>query len=112
MKQALAAVEKNMSNAEFTVEELSRELYMSRVALYKKLLALTGKTPIEFIRIIRLKRGAQFLEKTNKTIAEVAYEVGFNNPKNFAKYFKEEFNVVPSQYSSAKKDNPAPVKND
>jgi AraC-like DNA-binding protein len=71
---------------------------MSRVSAYKKLLQLTGKPPIEFIRSIRLKRAAQLLEKSQMTIAEVAYEVGFNNPKYFSKYFKLEYKVLPSAY--------------
>jgi signal transduction histidine kinase/DNA-binding response OmpR family regulator len=102
MKQALAAVEKNIGNPDYSVEDLSRDMHMSRVALYKKILALTGKAPLEFIRTIRLKRGAQLLEKSGMTIAEIAYEVGFNNPKNFSKYFKEEFKVLPSQYQTQK----------
>lgn len=98
MKRAFETVEKNMGNPEFSVEDLSRELFMSRVALYKKILSITGKTPIEFIRIMRLKRAAQLLQKGHLTIAEVAYEVGYNNPKIFTKYFKEEFGVIPSKY--------------
>jgi signal transduction histidine kinase/ligand-binding sensor domain-containing protein/DNA-binding response OmpR family regulator len=100
LKQAFAAVEKNMDNGEYGVEELSRDLFMGRAALYKKILALTGKTPIEFIRIMRLKRAAQLLRQSQKTIAEIAYEVGFNSPKIFAKHFKEEFGDTPSQYQS------------
>jgi DNA-binding response OmpR family regulator len=103
MKEAMEIVEKNISNSDFSVEELSRDLFMSRVALYKKLLALTGKTPIEFIRTIRLKRAAQLLEKSQLTISEVAYEVGFNNPKYFSRYFKEEFNALPSAYQASKR---------
>ncbi|HKZ67136.1 MAG TPA: ATP-binding protein, partial [Chitinophagaceae bacterium] len=102
LKQTIEAVEKNISNTAYSVEDLSHDLFMSRVALYKKLLALTGKTPVEFIRIMRLKRGAQLLEKSQMTIAEIAYEVGFNNPKIFTKYFKEEFKVLPSQYQAGK----------
>ncbi|NJM26820.1 MAG: helix-turn-helix transcriptional regulator [Bacteroidia bacterium] len=93
-----------MGDSGFSVEELSRELGMSRVHLYKKLLSLTGKSPIEFIRTIRLKRAAQLLEKSQLTVAEIAYEVGFNNPKYFSKYFKEEFNTLPSMYASMKRD--------
>jgi len=70
------------------------------VALYKKILALTGKTPIEFIRSVRLKRAAQLLEKSQMTVAEIAYEVGFNNPKYFSKYFKLEYHVLPSQWGA------------
>lgn len=97
IQQALDTVEKNMNNDKFSVEDLSRELYLSRVALYKKLLALTGKTPIEFIRSIRLKRAVQLLQNSELTIAEIAYQVGFNNPKYFSKYFKEEFGMLPSE---------------
>jgi len=100
IQQALQIVEKNISNPDFSVEELSRELHMSRVSAYKKLLSLTGKTPLEFIRSIRLKRAAQLLGKSQLTIAEVAYEVGFNNPKYFAKYFKLEYGVLPSAYKN------------
>lgn len=100
VKQALETVEKNIDNPDFSVEELSRSMYMSRVALYKKLFTLTGKTPIEFIRAIRLQRAAQLLEKSQMTVAEIAYEVGFNNPKYFAKYFKAEYGILPSLYSN------------
>jgi YesN/AraC family two-component response regulator len=98
IQQALAVIEKNISNPDFSVEEMSREMFMSRVALYKKLFSLTGKTPIEFIRSIRLQRACQLLGKNELTVAEVAYEVGFNNPKYFTKYFKQEYNVLPSSY--------------
>ncbi|NLR58545.1 response regulator [Chitinophaga polysaccharea] len=100
IQQALQIVEKNISNPDFSVEELSRALFMSRVSVYKKILALTGRSPIEFIRSIRLKRAVQLLEKSQLTVAEVAYEVGFNNPKYFTRYFKMEYNVLPSQYKA------------
>ncbi|MDR2119117.1 MAG: response regulator [Tannerellaceae bacterium] len=96
--KAIEYTEQNISNPDFSVEELSRELGMSRVHLYKKLSSLSGKTPIEFIRVIRLKRAAQLLKESRLTVSEIAYEVGFNNPKYFRKYFKDEFGVLPSQY--------------
>ncbi|HYH56912.1 MAG TPA: response regulator, partial [Anseongella sp.] len=102
IKKATALVEENMANPDFSVEELSRKLNMSRVALYKKLLSLTGKTPIEFIRILRLKRAAQLLDKSQLTISEIAYQVGFNNPKYFTQYFKREFKIPPSRYLAEK----------
>jgi signal transduction histidine kinase/ligand-binding sensor domain-containing protein/DNA-binding response OmpR family regulator len=104
LKEALEVVEKFMDNPDFSVEDFSREMHMSRKALYNKILSLTGKAPLEFIRTIRLKRAAQLLEKSGMSIAEIAYEVGFNNPKNFSKYFKEEFKVLPSQYLTNKKE--------
>jgi signal transduction histidine kinase/ligand-binding sensor domain-containing protein/DNA-binding response OmpR family regulator len=100
LQQALQSVEQNISNPEFSVEDLSKALHMSRVALYKKLLALTGKSPLDFIKSIRLKRAAQLLEKSQYTVAEIAYEVGFNNPKYFARTFRKEFGVLPSEYAS------------
>lgn len=102
IRQSIETVEKNISNPEFSVEDLSRALHMSRVALYKKLLALTGKSPLDFIKTIRLKRAAQLLEKSQFTIAEIAYEVGFNNPKYFARTFKKEFGLLPSEYAVQK----------
>jgi YesN/AraC family two-component response regulator len=103
VKRALAIIEEHMSNAEFNVDNLRQELYMSRTSLYKKVLAMTGQTPIEFIRQIRLKRAAQLLEKSNHNVTEVAYLVGFNNPKYFARYFKEAFGQLPSQYQQERK---------
>jgi len=102
LRQALEAVEKNISDPDFSVEDLSRALHMSRVALYKKLLALTGKSPLDFIKSIRLKRAARLLEKSQCTVSEIAYEVGFNNPKYFARTFRKEFGVLPSEYIARK----------
>jgi DNA-binding response OmpR family regulator len=103
IKSALQTVERNIANADFSVEELSKLMGMSRVLLYKKMLSLTGKSPIEFIRSIRLQRAAQLLEKSQCTVSEIAYQVGFNNPKYFAKYFKEEYQILPSAYAASKK---------
>jgi signal transduction histidine kinase/ligand-binding sensor domain-containing protein/DNA-binding response OmpR family regulator len=98
LKNAFAYIELNITNPNFSVEELSRHLNLSRVSLYKKLLTLTGKTPVDCIRTIRLKRAVQLLEKSKLSIANVAYEVGFNNAAYFAKVFREEFGMLPSEY--------------
>jgi signal transduction histidine kinase/ligand-binding sensor domain-containing protein/DNA-binding response OmpR family regulator len=107
LKQALEVVEKNLDNPGFSVEDFSRDMFMNRVTLYRKILSITGKTPIEFIRTIRLKRAARLLEKSGMSVAEIAYEVGFNNPKNFTKAFKEEFGMPPSEYVAHKRDKGA-----
>lgn len=99
IEKAIKIVEENIGEPDFSVEKFSRELGMSRVHLYKKLLSLTGKTPIEFIRHIRLQRAAQLLEKSQLSVSEIAYQVGFNNPKYFSKYFKDQFKILPSAYS-------------
>ena len=103
MHRALEIIEKNIANPNFLVEELSRELYISRVGLYKKMLALTGKAPLDFIRSVRLQRAAQLLEKSRLTISEIAYEVGFNDPKYFSRFFKAYFNMLPSAYQAKKR---------
>ncbi len=100
LKNAFEQIEKNITNPNFSVEELSRQLNLSRVSLYKKMLVLTGKTPVDCIRTIRLKRAIQLLEKSKLSIANVAYEVGFNNAAYFAKVFREEFGILPSEYIS------------
>jgi signal transduction histidine kinase/ligand-binding sensor domain-containing protein/DNA-binding response OmpR family regulator len=101
--RAIACVEAKIDDPDFSVENLSHELGMSRVHLYKKLSALTGKSPIEFIRLLRLQRAKQLLSGSQLTVSEVAYQVGFNNPKYFAKYFKEEFGILPSAYMAQHK---------
>ena len=100
LKKAIGVVEENISNADFLVEDLCREMAISRVYFYKKILALTDKSPSEFIRIIRLKRAADLLERSQMYVNEVAFQVGFNDPKYFRKYFKEEFGVTPSEYKN------------
>ena len=98
VEKAVKYVEDNISRSDLSVEELSRHLGMSRVHLYKKLLPLTGKTPIEFIRVLRLKRAAQYLRESQLNVSEIAYRLGFNNPKYFSRYFKDEFGLSPSEY--------------
>lgn len=97
---AIRYVENNIARSDLSVEELSQALAMSRVHLYKKLTSITGKTPIEFIRVIRLQRAAQLLRQSGRQVSEVAYQTGFNNPKYFSKYFKDEFGVSPSVYQA------------
>jgi DNA-binding response OmpR family regulator len=98
LDKALKLIQDNLSNSEFSVEKLSHELGMSRVYLYKKLTALTGKTPNELIRLVRLKKAAELLLETQKTISEITYEVGFGDPRYFSKQFKSEFHVLPSKF--------------
>ncbi|HKJ40795.1 MAG TPA: ATP-binding protein, partial [Sunxiuqinia sp.] len=98
IEKILNTMEDNMGNSEFTVEEFSRIMGVSRMQLYKKMVSLTGKPPVEFIRIMRLKRAAQLLQKSQLNVSEVAYQVGFNDPKYFSKQFKAEFKVLPSKY--------------
>ncbi|MFD2033241.1 two-component regulator propeller domain-containing protein [Belliella marina] len=101
--KASRIIEDNLSDPEFSVESLSRELGMSRVHLYNKLTTITGMSPLEFIRHHRLERSLQYLEKSQLSVSEVAYQVGFNSAKVFSKYFKAVYQVSPSNYQSSKK---------
>ncbi|MDE5996756.1 MAG: response regulator, partial [Muribaculaceae bacterium] len=98
IEKAMKYVSDNIDSPKLSVEELSDYIGMSRVQLYKKIKQITGKTPIEFIRVIRLKRAAQLLRESQLNVSEVAYKTGFNSPKVFSKYFKEEFGILPSAY--------------
>lgn len=101
IKKAIQIVEENMDNSEFSVEELSARAGMSRSGLYKKLMQITGKSPLEFMRILRLKRGRKLLEGSQLSISQIAYKVGLS-PKQFAKFFKEEFGYLPSEYKKTR----------
>ena len=100
IEKAVKYVERNISRTELSVEEMARDLGMSRVHLYKKLLALTGKSPTEFIRLLRLKRACQYLRESQLNVSEIAYKVGFNSPKYFSRYFKDEYGISPSAYQA------------
>lgn len=98
IQKCLEYIEKNMDNPEYGVEELSRDLGMVRMSLYRKLQSITGNTPTDFIRSIRLKRAAQLLQGSQLPIVEIANRVGFSSPSYFSKCFKEMFGILPKQY--------------
>ena len=98
IEKAVSLVEDNLSNADFSVEELAAQLGISRGYLYRKLSQITGKSAIEFIRTIRMKRAQQLLVESQLQIAEVAYRMGYHSPKIFSKHFKSVFGVLPSEY--------------
>lgn len=97
IEKATSIVERHLAETEFGVEDFSAEMNMSRSALYKKLMAVSGRSPLEFMRIIRLRHGLQILQGEGCSISETAYRVGLS-PKQFSKFFKEEYGLLPSQY--------------
>jgi signal transduction histidine kinase/DNA-binding response OmpR family regulator len=97
-KEIQEVIEKNLSDDLFNVDKLGKKLYMSRTTLYRKILALTGEPPREFIRSYRLKRGAQLLKANFGNVTEVAFEVGFSSTTYFSKCFKEKFHQLPSAF--------------
>ena len=98
LQEIMLYLEENLTNPQLSVEELSRHVGMSRSSLYSKLLELTGQTPVEFIRSVKLDKAAVLLEKSDMNVAQIAYSVGFSTPNYFAKSFKAKFNMLPSEY--------------
>ena len=90
-------IDDNMMDSTLSVETIGAELGLSRVQLYRKVKALTGVSPVELIRTVRLQRGRELLQTTDKTVSEVAYEVGFSAPSYFTKCFKDEFGISPQE---------------
>ena len=89
------AIRKNMSNPNLKMDELGDEIGLSRVQLYRKVKAITGLSPVELLRKMRLQQGYILLTTTNKTVAEIAFDVGFNTPGYFSKCFKEQYGKLP-----------------
>jgi signal transduction histidine kinase/DNA-binding response OmpR family regulator len=98
MEELKTVIETNISDSDFNVEKLSSKLYMSHATLYRKIHALTGESPRNFIRSYRLKRGAELLKNNYGNVGDVAFEVGFSSTSYFIKCFKEKFQQLPSSY--------------
>ncbi|MEQ8703612.1 MAG: two-component regulator propeller domain-containing protein [Phaeodactylibacter sp.] len=96
---ALQVSEEQMGNADFTVEDFARALNVSRPLLFIKIKALTNLTPNNFLKEIRLKRAAQLLKQQKLNISEVAYQVGFRDPRYFSKCFQKSFGQTPTAFT-------------
>ena len=94
------AIRKHMSNPNLKMEDLGEEMGLGRVQLYRKVKAITGLTPVELLRKMRLQQAYVLLGNTTKTVAEIAYEVGFNTPGYFSKCFKEQYGKLPMDLRS------------
>ena len=98
LKKAIAIVEKNMSNVEFSTEQFASEMNMSRSNLHLKLKAITGKSAIDFIHRIRFNRACQLLKEGKYTVSEISFMVGYNTPSYFAARFKKYIGCLPTEY--------------
>ena len=98
LKEIISLIEKNITDSDYTTDSLAADMAMSRMSLYRKMKALTGQTPSDFIRTVRLKAAAELLKSGQRNVSEVCYLTGFATPQNFTKHFKDMFGVVPSQY--------------
>lgn len=96
MQKFNSVVNENMSDADFGVEQIGQELGYSRVQLYRKVKALTGKSPVELLRSYRLGYAKTLLNDASLSVSEVAYRVGFSSPSYFSKCYKDEFGTSPS----------------
>ena len=100
LEKSINIIKKNLDNTEFSVEKFALEIGMSRSSLFLKLKSITGQSTSEFIRTIRLKRAAKFIESGKYSITEIIYMVGFSDPKYFRTCFKKHFGSTPSSYFS------------
>ncbi|WP_025069066.1 two-component regulator propeller domain-containing protein [Bacteroides gallinarum] len=98
LKKAIAIVEKNISNVEFSTEQFASEMNMSRSNLHLKLKAITGKSAIDFIHKIRFNRACQLLKEGKYTVSEISFMVGYNTPSYFAARFKKYIGCLPTEY--------------
>jgi signal transduction histidine kinase/ligand-binding sensor domain-containing protein/DNA-binding response OmpR family regulator len=98
-------LEKNMFNADFSIDDFARQMKIGRTIFYKKVKGVTGYSPNEYIRIIRMKKAAELLLSGELTISEVSYKVGINDPFYFSKCFKMQFGVAPSVYQKGENTN-------
>jgi ligand-binding sensor domain-containing protein/signal transduction histidine kinase/DNA-binding response OmpR family regulator len=105
LNKITAYVESNLTNSQLSVEDLSRQIGMSRGSLYTKVLELTGESPVEYIRSIKLEKAAILLEKSDLNISQISYSVGFATPNYFARAFKSKFSMLPSEFINLKRSD-------
>ena len=98
MDKLVDLMEKNMDNGELVVDDLVRELAVSRSVFFKKLKTLTGLAPVEFIKEMRIKRAAQLIETGEFNMTQISYMVGINDPRYFSKCFKAQVGMTPTEY--------------
>lgn len=104
LREAIAIIEKYLSDSDFSVDKFSREIGMSRSNLYLKLKAITGESATDFIKRIRFKKAVELLETKQYTVAQVAYMCGFNSPSYFSTAFKQYYDCMPTEYISRQQE--------
>ena len=98
LQQLEEAIREHLDAPDFGVPELAKEVFLSQSQMYRKLKAITGKTPSQFIRSCRLRHGREMLAKSELSIADVAYATGFADPNYFSRTFNDEFGSSPSDW--------------
>jgi AraC-like DNA-binding protein len=100
LKKAKAIVEKNIGNTSFGVEQMADEIHLSRAQLFRKLKAITGLSPNEFINNIRLDKAAALIQAKADIVTQISYSVGYSDQSYFAKRFRKKFGVSPKEYAA------------
>jgi AraC-like DNA-binding protein len=98
LERIMTVINSNLSNMEISIEQIADSVGISRVHLHRKMKELTGQTPHDFIRGIRLKKAAQLLRKGDMSITEVVYACGFGSAASFSTIFKKQYGVAPREY--------------
>ncbi len=97
-KHMMDFIEQNLSNAEYGQEQLAQDLLLSRSTLYRKIKAMTGMSPLDFMKNVKMKKACELLNRHQMSVSEIAYALGFTSPKYFTKCFKEELGQTPTEY--------------
>ncbi len=105
MDKVMETIEKHLDNGDLMVEDIANEVNMSRSVFFKKLKTLTGLSPVEFLKEIRMKRAAQLIETDEYSMAQIAYMVGLNDSHYFSKCFKQQYGITPTEYKESRKLN-------
>lgn len=105
MDKVMEVIEKHLDNGDLLVEDIANEVNMSRSVFFKKLKTLTGLSPVEFLREIRMKRAAQLIETEEYSMSQIAYMVGLNDSHYFSKCFKQQYGITPTEYKESRKQN-------
>ena len=92
----LDIIKQEMGNPELNVDSLAGKMGLGRSQFYRKIKALTNYSPVELVRNLRLKKGRELLLTTEKSVSEIAYEVGFSNPAYFTRCYRELFDETPT----------------
>lgn len=104
LQKVIGICEKHIGDAEFTIDDLGSELHMSRAQVYRKVSAVSGSTPNELLRMIRLKKAARLLGEGEENVTQVMYQVGYRNLSFFARSFRRSFGVNPSEYRNRQRN--------
>jgi AraC-like DNA-binding protein len=98
MNRLMAVIEKRISDENLKIDEIAEAVGLGRTVFYEKIRELVGVSPSDFLKQVRMQRACQLLAKSRLSIAEVAYAIGFTDPKYFAKCFKKDTGMTPTEY--------------